>query len=109
MAEPEYDVGDRPTLVATFKNELGLVADPDPVTFRYKDPAGTLVSMTWTLAVPGTDITRVSTGVFSARIPITIGGGYYAWHWLGQGAVRAAKESDSTTALHVRTTGFPAV
>ena len=105
----EYNIGDAPTLVATFKNDQGGLADPDPVIFRYKDPEGTLTSMQWTNAVPGTLITRVSLGVFSAKVPITKAGGYYAWHWLGQGVVKAARESDITTALHVRTTGFPVV
>lgn len=105
----EYDVGDTVTLVATFKNSSDALADPDPVIFRYKDPQGVITSGQWTNAVPGTAITRVSLGVFSAKVPITIAGGFYAWHWLGKGVVPAAKESDKDTALHVRTTGFPAV
>lgn len=108
MADNDYDVGDTVTLIATFKNAAGSLADPDPVIFRYKDPAGVLTSQQWTNAVPGTDITRVSLGVFSAKVPLTVAGGFYAWHWLGKGAVPAAKESDPDTALHVRTTGFPA-
>lgn len=105
----DYDVGDAPVLVATFKDSSGQLADPDTVIFRYKDPEGTLTQAQWTQAVPGTDITRVSLGVFSAVIPITKSGGFYAWHWLGQGAVKAASESDKDTALHVRTTGFAAI
>lgn len=105
----DYDVGDTVTLVATFKNAAGVVADPDPVVFRYKSPDGTLTSVQWTNAVPGTDITHVSLGVFSAKVPIAQAGGFYSWHWLGKGAVPAATESDADTALHVRTTGFPAV
>lgn len=105
----EYDVGDRPTLIATFRDEQDALADPDTVTFRYRAPDGTLTSFTWTSGAPGTDITRISLGVFSAQIPITQAGGFYAWHWLGQGAVPTATESDAETALHVRTTGFPVV
>ena len=105
----EYDVGDAPTLVATFKNDQGQLADPSTVTFRYRAPDGNLTSMVWTNAVPGTDITRVSIGVFSAKVPITQAGGAYSWHWLGQGAVQSASESDTDTALYVRTTGFPVV
>jgi hypothetical protein len=109
MAET-YDIGDAPTLIATFTDEAGGLADPTEVIFRYKDPEGTLVELQhWTAAAPGTDITKVSTGKFSARVPITKSGGYYAWHWLGTGAVQAAKESDPDTALKVRTSGFPAV
>lgn len=108
MADSDYDVGDAPTLVATFKNEFNAPADPDTVVFRYKAPDGNLTTMTWTSSVPGTDISHVSTGVFSAKVPLEQSG-YYAWHWLGQGTVAAAAESDPTTALHVRTTGFAAV
>lgn len=104
-----YDIGDEATLVATFRNAAGALANPDPVLFRYKEPDGTLVTKTqWTAAVPGPDIVNISPGVFSAKIAITKSGGFYAWHWLGKGAVPAAKESDADTALKVRTSGFPA-
>lgn len=103
----DYNVGDAPVLVATFRNTQGQLADPDPVQFRYKAPDGQVTTVTqWTAAVPGTDITKVSTGVFSAKIPITKSGGYYAWQWIGQGAVAVVKESDTDTALHVRSSNF---
>lgn len=101
-----HNVGAAPTLTATFKNRLGQLADPDTVTFSYRDPLGVLTQHTWTLAVPGTDIVRVSTGVFLSQVPLTIAGGAYAWHWLGEGAVPAAAESDVDTALYTETTGF---
>ena len=104
----EYRIGDAPTLVATFHNEAGQLADPDPVQFSYKAPDGVVTQLTqWTAAVPGPDITKLSTGVFKASVPITKSGGYYAWKWQGLGAVKAVKESDSSTALHVLSSGFP--
>jgi hypothetical protein len=105
----ECDVGDEKVLTATFRDEEGVLKNPDPVIFRYTGPDGIVVSDTWTLAVPGTNVVNDSVGVFTARVPITIAGGYYSWHWLGQGVVKAAQESDEDTMFHVRTTGFPAI
>lgn len=109
MADNDYDVGDEVTLVATFKDASGALANPDPVLFSYKEPDGTIVAKTqWTQAVPGPDIVNVSTGIFKTKVLITKSGGYYAWKWQGKGAVPAVRESDADTALKVRTSGFPA-
>lgn len=109
MADNEYDLGDEVTLIATFKDSTGALANPDPVLFSYREPDGTLVTKTqWTQAVPGPDIANVSPGVFRTKVLITKSGGYYAWRWQGKGAVPASTESTPDTALKVRTSGFPA-
>ena len=106
----EHEVGDKVTLVATFTDENGSLADPDEVLFRYIEPDGTLVAQeVWTAAVPGADITRVSLGVFSAFVLITKDGGEYAWHFQGTGAVQKAISSDPDTALKVKLRVFPVV
>lgn len=46
----EYDIGDRPTLIAQFTNEAGTAADPTAITFTLKAPDGTLTTATQSAA-----------------------------------------------------------
>jgi hypothetical protein len=106
MAQGDWDIGDAPVLTATFKDTADALADPTTVRFSYKSPDNNVTTAEWTQAVPGSVITRVSLGVFTASVPLTQAG-FYAWQWKGIGAVPAVSESDADTALHVRNSAFP--
>lgn len=60
-----YDVGDRPSFVATFTNAAGTLTSPSTVVFITRDPAGTETSYT----SPHASIVETSTGVFTFTLP----------------------------------------
>lgn len=83
---------------AVFRNAAGTAADPTGVTFKVRNPAGTL-----TTYVYGTDaeLVRDSTGNYHVDYTVNASG---EWHsrWEGSGAVVTAEESQ----LLVAPSGF---
>lgn len=77
-----YDVGDGIYIVATFRDLTGTAADPTSVTFRLKDPTGTVTTPS---------VLTGSTGVYAAEFTVTRHG-TWAYRWEGTGAVQAAEE-----------------
>jgi len=75
VAAVSYDVGDKPKLTATFTDSTGTLFDPTDVSLTIKSPLGVIT----TLVYP-TNITKVSTGVFTYDISLTRAGLYnYRW------------------------------
>lgn len=89
----EINPGDIVRLTTTpgFTNSAGVLTDPTTVTLRWRVAGGTETTLTWTAAVPGTDIVKDSTGVFHADITVVAPGLHY-YRWAGMGAVVAAEE-----------------
>ena len=70
-----YDVGDRPTITATFTSTAGVLTDPSTVVFRWRDPAGVETGYTY---LTDSQVTRTSLGVFAFTPPtIALAGA----HW----------------------------
>jgi hypothetical protein len=58
-----YDIGDQPTLTATFADADGAAADPSAITFSLKAPDGTVTTAT------EADATNPAVGVWKWPIP----------------------------------------
>src|SRR6266576_3881596 len=74
-----------------FINGAGALTDPTTVTLKWNRHGEAVMTWTWTVALPGTNIVKDSTGVFHADIPVTEPGLHY-FRWEGTGAVVAAAE-----------------
>ncbi len=61
MATTVYDIGDKPTVTTTFRNEAGTLTDPGAVSGLIRYPDGTEVA----LSAP----TNTSTGVYAWALP----------------------------------------
>jgi hypothetical protein len=88
-----YDIGDAPTVIATFKDVDGTLTDPTTVTATHRDPAGTESAIT-----PTND----SAGVYSAVVPTVTLAGTHTVKVYGTGALVAAAE----TSFRVRDTSI---
>jgi hypothetical protein len=84
-----YDIGDRPTYTAVFRNVSDVATDPTVVRFKFQTPAGT--STTYTYGVDG-EVVRTGTGTYTFQPPtFTTAGGHYV-RAEGTGALVAATE-----------------
>ena len=81
-----YYTGNLIVDTCTFTNESGEVTDPTTVTLEFTF-LPSLVSTTWT--VTSGQITKVSTGVYSANIDTTGQEGSCQLVWTGTGACQA--------------------
>jgi hypothetical protein len=90
MVTAVYDVGDAPRLTATFLNASGTPTDPTAVTFRVREPDGTV-----TAYVYGTDpeLIKSSTGVYYVDWPCTQRQRHYV-RFEGTGTVAAIVETE---------------
>ena len=77
-------VGDRCTVVTTFKNEAGVLTSPVTVTGEYRAPSATTPTP---LAA-----TESSTGVWRMLLPTFTEGGIWAWHIAGTSGLIAADQ-----------------
>lgn len=86
-----YDKGDRPRCQAEFKLS-NVLTDPTTVTFKYKKPDGTIVTLVY-----GTDVSLVkaSTGIYYVDVDIDASGQWF-YRFEGTGTVKAASESKFT-------------
>ena len=82
-----FDMGDQPTLVATFRDKTGDLDTPTRVTFRLKAPNGDVVSQDETFA------TNSSTGVWEWQIPDPLDApGTWRMHALATSGLQVAEE-----------------
>ena len=89
-----YMVGQAVRLSAVFRNSAGTATDPDTITVKYRNPAGTITS-----ATP----TKDSTGNYHYDVTIPSDGhGEWLFRFEGTGAVTAADEA----AFWVRDSAF---
>ena len=93
-----YDIGDRPTLVAAFRDVDGQLADPTLITFQIKDPAGTVT------AGDETDATNPAPGVWRWQIPAAFDSPG-TW-WLRAEATSGLQTAEETS-VAVRPSQFP--
>jgi hypothetical protein len=83
-----YDIGDRPVLIATFRDEDDVLTTMTTIAFKIINPAGTVT----TEAIG--DATEVSTGVYEWQIPS-------AFNTAGRWVLRAAGTSPIETAAEL--------
>lgn len=76
------NVGNRITLVGTFRNTSRALADPTTVTLRHEDPSGNVT------AVAAGSITRESLGVYTFDLDVDEAGMWY-YRFIGDGALIA--------------------
>lgn len=87
MAAELYDIGDRPTLVATFADEDGTATSMTAITWKIIDPAGTVTTNDID------DSTEVSTGVYEWQIPTAFASeGVYTLRAAGTAPIETAAE-----------------
>ena len=95
-----FDMGDRPTLVAVFKDKAGQLDDPTGITFSLMAPDGTIQSEDQTAA------TNPSTGVWEWQIPAPFDApGTWRMHALATAGLQVAEE----IVVKVRKSTFPYV
>ena len=76
-----YDIGDRPKLICTIRDEDGTAADPDNLTFQIREPDGEV-----TTYVYGTDaeLHRADTGIYHVYWDCSLPGEHrYRFHFTG--------------------------
>lgn len=78
----QYTIGSVVQISCLFTNISGAPADPSAVTAECKLPDTSTVQLI---------VTRVSTGAYTAQIPVTQGGNY-EYRFAGTGALQAAME-----------------
>lgn len=86
MTTTVYDIGDKPTFVATFKDSTGTLADPTAIDFEVLAPDGT--STTGTIV----DASNPSTGVYHYVLPDLDQEGWWYVRAAGTSGVVAAVE-----------------
>lgn len=89
MTAEVYDIGDRPTLIATFADADGVLTTMAAIAWKIIDPAGTVT----TNAIGAS--TETSTGVYEWQIPAA-----FALH--GTYVLRAAGTSPIETAAELK-------
>lgn len=92
-----YDIGDRPTLIATFYDVNETLTDPTGITFKLLAPDGTVTTATEASA------TNPSTGVWHWEIPATLD---QAGWWSFRAEATAGIETAAETAIQVRSSVF---
>ena len=95
-----FDMGDRPTLVATFRDKEGQLDTPTGVTFSLQSPSGVIQSQDQTSAI------NSSTGVWEWQIPAPFDApGTWRMHALATAGLQVAEE----IVVKVRKSTFPYV
>ena len=89
-----YDIGDRPTLIATFRDADGALTDPTAILFQLKDPAGVIVDG------DEADATNPSVGKWLWPIPLVL-------DQSGTWSMRAAATAGIQTAAEIQFTVRP--
>lgn len=92
-----FDIGDRPIITVTFRDEAGTLTSPSTVVFGYVKPDGTEV-------VGQSPLDNPSTGVFRYRLPTLDAAGVWTWRGKGTAGLIAADEGSFT----VRPSAFAA-
>jgi hypothetical protein len=92
-----YDIGDRPVLVATFKDEDDVLTTMSAIAFKIIDPAGTVT----TKAIG--DSVSPSTGVYEWQIPASF---HLAGRWVLRAAGTAPIETAAELVVRVRESAF---
>ena len=94
-----YDIGDRPVITATFRNDADALTDPTTVTVRVREPDGTETLYT----SPVASIVNSSTGVWAFTFPAALdaAGDWYVRFRGTAGTITAAEQK-----LVVRPTAF---
>jgi len=93
-----FDMGDRPTLVATFRNKSGVLEDPTEITFSLMAPDETIESQDETFAA------STSTGIWEWQIPAPFDApGTWRFHAVATSGMQVAEEM----AVKVRKSAFP--
>jgi hypothetical protein len=85
-----YDVGDKISLTALFKNSSATLTDPTVTKLRYEDPSGNETTLTYGTD-PASSIDKTATGTFVAYLTLDEAGTWY-YRWIGTGAVVAQEE-----------------
>ena len=80
-----YDIGDAPTVTATFRNIAGDLTNPTTVTAKMVEPDGTQT----TLSTPS----NTGTGVYTVTVPTFDQSGRHVVKFFGTGAIIAAEET----------------
>jgi hypothetical protein len=93
----DYDIGDKPTITATFTNEAGTLTDPSTVAFMVRTPAGVETSAAFT--------THPSTGVYTYQLPTFDLAGTWIVRSKATGATLTGAKEDR---FEVRRSGFTA-
>lgn len=88
--ETQYDIGDQVRLTAAFTDTVGAAADPTAVTFRIKEPDGTITSYVYVI---DPELVQDSTGNYHVDFIITMTGAHY-YRFEGTGAVHTADEKE---------------
>lgn len=86
-----YDIGDAPTVTASFRNLNGELTDPTLVTVEYTLPDGTVIALD--------DIANPSVGVYRVTVPALTLSGEYVVKFFGTGALIAAEEIRFTAGM----------
>ena len=94
-----YDIGDRPVITATFRNDADAPTDPTTVTVRVREPDGTETLYT----SPVASIVNSSTGVWAFTFPAALdaAGDWYVRFRSTAGLLTAGEQK-----LVVRPTAF---
>lgn len=82
-----YDVGDLVRLRAVFKNAAGADTDPTTIVLKHKNPAGTVTTLTYSLA----ELTKEGTGIYYKDVSITLDG-KWIYKFIATGTVQAVEE-----------------
>lgn len=87
---PTHDTGDLRRIQATFKNISGTDTDPTTVTFKLRDPNGTVTTYLY-----GTDaeLVKSATGIYYVDYTILYDGQHF-YRFEGTGTVISAEEGD---------------
>lgn len=86
-----YDIGDRPTVTATFTDADGVAADPTTVVVKTRTPAGT--ETTYTSGSSATIVDTATTGVWTFTFPAALAeNGTYRVRFKGTAGLEAAGE-----------------
>lgn len=82
-----YDIGDRVHVTAAF-TVSSVATDPTTVVFKYKDPSGTITTLTYGI---DPEIVRSAEGNYYVDLDVDEQGDWW-YRWAGTGAVVAAQE-----------------
>ena len=75
-------------ITGTFRNISSTLTDPTAISFKYKKPGGSVVTLTYA----GGTVSKTSTGIYYVDLTLdTVG--KWPYRWEGTGAVVAASES----------------
>lgn len=83
----QYDIGDKPALLTTFKDEAGTLVTPATREAKYKTPDGTITTI-----IP----TVTSVGILRVDLPSLNQSGVWRWRVAGLTGLVAADEGQFT-------------